>query len=441
MQELLIVGSTTAVVMHVLRHELISGVGVPFGLLGGGFQFSGLSYFWAPEFWGAMLHAPLTFRKKATLAGTLLVAGLVAVSAGPSCAILLVPREQTWNAGHGTFYLPGSNEMLWSTDFASSMAPFDDCCFWPNASSYATCPSGGYADLWSAFGEAGLARNKPPELDWTAARLSGSETKVAMSNALTDWTRLTNFAQIELATRGVSCQTSAVGIHGPTSVILARLMNDWFNAVLQIQYSPSWPSKSEYKYWDTRQIKAASKAPVSNVQFPSPTGRIRTTWTDPGEPNVNTLEDILTNAGIAKGLDTDAAYTDTEQWNYVNVTSGLNRTTSVERVLALLVADGLSRYGTSLVYGLDNSGSTESTWPNRGGWNQTTTYAKNLVDGRGRILFPPSGDYVTQEAEIQITGLAGNNFSYDRITRAPGFAISVPVGVSEAGGVLPVSHV
>ncbi|KAK1033101.1 hypothetical protein LTR33_016757, partial [Friedmanniomyces endolithicus] len=72
MQELLIVGSTTAVVMHVLRHELVSGDGVPFGLLGGGFQFSGLGYFWAPEFWGAVLHATLTFRKKATLAGTLL---------------------------------------------------------------------------------------------------------------------------------------------------------------------------------------------------------------------------------------------------------------------------------------------------------------------------------------------------------------------------------
>jgi len=535
MQELLIVGSTTAVVMHVLRHELVSGDGVPFGLLGGGFQFSGLGYFWAPEFWGAMLHTPLTFRKKATLAGTLLVAGLIAVAAGPACAILLVPREQTWKAGGGTFYLPGTNDMLWSTDFTSVMAPFDDFCFWPNASSYATCPSGGYADLWSTFGMAGLARNKPAELDWTAAQLSGSDTKIAMRNSLTDWTRLTNFAQIELATRGVGCQTSAVGVHGPTTVMLARLMNDWFDAVLQIPYSPSWPSKSEYKYWDTRVIKVASRVPVvrvacsdaqnlssvnSNVQFPvlpaytcptgtqgvqlleinqAPSSRVRTTWVrpmplgpdnnptsaallleapwdqqsssravlgcsidtrwaeadanfdgndawsttndqcsnywthfcpskgpswspitlssqwlqlltpftvpvDPGQPNVTTLENILTNAGIGKGLGLDATWTDTELWNYVNATSGLNITTSVERMLALLVADGLSRYGTSLVYGLDDSGVIEPNWPNRGGWNQTKTYAKNLINGRGQLLFPPTGDFVTQEAKVEITG-------------------------------------
>ncbi|KAK0306158.1 hypothetical protein LTR01_006506 [Friedmanniomyces endolithicus] len=535
LQELLIVGSTTAVVMHVLRHELISGDGVPFGLLGGGFQFSGLGYFWAPEFWGAMLHSRLTYRKKATLAATLLAAGLIAVAAGPSCAILLVPREQTWDAGGGMFYLPGTNDTLWSTDFTSVMAPFDDFCFWPNASSYATCPSGGYADLWSTFGMAGLARNKPAELDWTAAQLSASDTQITMRTSLIGWNRLTNVAQIEIATRGVACQTSAVGVHGPTTVMLARLMNDWFDAVLQIPYSPSWPSKSEYKYWDTRLIKVASRVPVvrvacseaqnlssvnSNVQFPilpayacptgtqgvqllevnqAPSSHVRTTWVrpmplgagnnassaallleapwdqqsssravlgcsidtrwaeadakldgnhawsttsdqcpnywthfcpskgsswspitlssqwlqlltpftvsvDPGEPNMTTLENILTNAGIGKGLGLDATRTDTELWNYVNVTSGLNMTISVERMLALLVADGLSRYGTSLVYGLDDSGVIEPNWPNRGGWNQTKNYAKNLINGRGQLLFPPTGDFVTQEAKVEITG-------------------------------------
>ncbi|KAK1046543.1 hypothetical protein LTR33_015065, partial [Friedmanniomyces endolithicus] len=125
---------------------------------------------------------------------------------------------------------------------------------------------------------------------------------------------------------------------------------------------------------------------------------------DPGQPNVTTLENILTNAGIGKGLGLDATRTDTELWNYVNVTSGLNMTISVERILALLVADGLSRYGTSLVYGLDDSGVIEANWTNRGGWNRTKTYAKNLVNGRGQLLFPPTGDFVTQEAKVEITG-------------------------------------
>ncbi|KAK1071985.1 hypothetical protein LTR74_002815, partial [Friedmanniomyces endolithicus] len=107
---------------------------------------------------------------------------------------------------------------------------------------------------------------------------------------------------------------------------------------------------------------------------------------------------------IGKGLGLDATRTDTELWNYVNATSGLNITTSVERMLALLVADGLSRYGTSLVYGLDDSGVIESNWPNRGGWNQTKTYAKNLINGRGQLLFPPTGDFVAQEAKVEITG-------------------------------------
>ncbi|KAK3620433.1 hypothetical protein LTR56_023405 [Elasticomyces elasticus] len=531
LQELLIVASTTAVVMDVLRYELLRGDGVPFGLLGSGFQFSELSFFWSPEFWGAMIYAPLTRRKRAILGGTLMIAGLVAVSAGPSCAILLVPRDQEWNAGGGTFYLPGTDDLLWPTNISlTTMAPLDDFCSWRNASSYATCPSGGYSELWSAFDEGGLAQNAPRDLDRTAARLSGHDTKVLIRSAPTDWTRLTTFAQMQLATRGVSYQTSAIGIHGPTTVVLTRLMNDWFNAALQIRYSPSRPSISEYKYWNTRQVKVNSRAPVvrvacsraqnvsssqSSVQFPvlpaysPPTGTlgmsvpnlnrtmpgpIRTTWipgaetssaalvleslwdhvsgtravlgcsvdarwadaeatfdgvtawstittpcsnywthfcpvqgptwstisldtewlnlltpfaapTDPGEQDASTLENVLLKIGLTNDLESSTIEgTRVEQWNYVNDTSGLNRTTSVERVLALLVADGLSRYGTSLVQGLDNSGRSRSTLPNRGGWNQTSSYAHNLIHGRGAILHPPAGEYVAQDAKIQITG-------------------------------------
>ena len=49
-QELLITASTATIVFDIIRDELMYGDGVPLGLVGAGFSFTGLSFFWSPEF-------------------------------------------------------------------------------------------------------------------------------------------------------------------------------------------------------------------------------------------------------------------------------------------------------------------------------------------------------------------------------------------------------
>lgn len=53
-QELLIVASMTTIVMYFIRQELCAGAGVPLGMIGGGFSFTSLGYFWSPELWGSL---------------------------------------------------------------------------------------------------------------------------------------------------------------------------------------------------------------------------------------------------------------------------------------------------------------------------------------------------------------------------------------------------
>jgi hypothetical protein len=95
-QELLIVASLATIVVHRVRHDLIDGEGVSFGLVASGSLFSQLSYFWSTAFIGSFSGG---IRLNATLVGLLMIAGLLALTAGPAVAVLLIPREQTWCTG------------------------------------------------------------------------------------------------------------------------------------------------------------------------------------------------------------------------------------------------------------------------------------------------------------------------------------------------------
>ena len=91
LQELLIVSSLTSIVFSAIRHQLISGSGVPLEFLCAGFTFSQPSYFWSPEFWGTP-RSQIPRCTKIFIVALLVLAGLIAATAGLSVAVLLVPR-------------------------------------------------------------------------------------------------------------------------------------------------------------------------------------------------------------------------------------------------------------------------------------------------------------------------------------------------------------
>jgi len=143
LQEMLIVASLAALVMQVIRDEMMHGDGVPLGLIGGGFQFASLSYFWSPEFWGSI--GPGTrFKRRCRLWGLLSLTGLIAAFASPSTAVLLIPRIQEWDAGGSEFYLPNPPAEIWPDKLTFDSDGSDAFCALPNATDLVGCPSSGY---------------------------------------------------------------------------------------------------------------------------------------------------------------------------------------------------------------------------------------------------------------------------------------------------------
>lgn len=78
------------------------------------------------------------------------VAGIVAGLAGPSSAILMIPRNQTWSTATWEYYLTGTTNDLWPAVLQQQHTGGSDCNS-PNATDNAFCVSGGYSALFHHF--------------------------------------------------------------------------------------------------------------------------------------------------------------------------------------------------------------------------------------------------------------------------------------------------
>lgn len=112
-KELFIIASLSVVVMDVVKDQLLfSKDGIPLGLLVAKFRFIDISYLVSNEFRvGAMGFK----RRRTRCAFTLLigVSALIAVLAGPSAALLLIPNwYAAWPAGESRFRLNGNLQPL-----------------------------------------------------------------------------------------------------------------------------------------------------------------------------------------------------------------------------------------------------------------------------------------------------------------------------------------
>ncbi|KAL2822272.1 hypothetical protein BDW59DRAFT_149635 [Aspergillus cavernicola] len=149
-QELLILASVAAVILHVLRLKLICKEGLPLGLLGADRSFTQISFFWSLEFWGAVLsYNSRRWRQNYIVVGLLILAGVLATLAGPSTAVLMIPRKLDWPVGGGIFWLNGSESELWPTNLDAEYLQ-DYICLTDEARLHDfRCPSAGYLPLFS----------------------------------------------------------------------------------------------------------------------------------------------------------------------------------------------------------------------------------------------------------------------------------------------------
>lgn len=100
--------------MDILRYQLVSSPnGLPFGMLTAKSLFVDASYLASTDF--RMGISGVTRKSsRAFLALLITTCSAVSLLAGPSSALLLIPRRyDNWGAGGATFHLSGTNDTLW----------------------------------------------------------------------------------------------------------------------------------------------------------------------------------------------------------------------------------------------------------------------------------------------------------------------------------------
>ena len=111
--EIMIQASLAAIVLGYVRHELILGKGLPFSTLFSGLQVSQVSYLWSMEFWGSIGSKSFSMSRKVILGVSIVFVFVLAAGAGPSAAVLLIPRRDYWPAGSTHIWINGSRDDIW----------------------------------------------------------------------------------------------------------------------------------------------------------------------------------------------------------------------------------------------------------------------------------------------------------------------------------------
>ncbi|KAK4215713.1 hypothetical protein QBC37DRAFT_281040 [Rhypophila decipiens] len=258
--ELFILSSLANMVFDRIYDDLNSDDGIPLGFLCSGFTFSSINYFWSPDFWGAAIKA------KKRQCGTmilLVVTGILALTVGPSVAVLIIPRNQNWDAGGSDFFLRSSVDQLFPKvlNAESLDAPLE--CLGREAVQYGYCPAGGFNALKNYISQVSMINNGENLQEPLPTKLFGvfSEQYIDVASI----TRGMPVSKLMGSVRGVACQTAAVGSFLPAVMFQKKLLNDWETIVGNISFGAKTMSTAVYRYY--------SGAPITTTAINIPAVR------------------------------------------------------------------------------------------------------------------------------------------------------------------------
>ncbi|OAL48785.1 hypothetical protein IQ07DRAFT_86575 [Pyrenochaeta sp. DS3sAY3a] len=300
-QELLIVASLATVLLHRLRHDLVNGRGVPFGLVGATSSFTQLSFFWSSSF---LWSISKTTGPSKTLLALVLVSGFIASTAGPAVAVLIIPRERTWAAGGTSYWVNGTFDDLWPGEVKldhympeHDSRDFKAKCTASNAYTNSLCPSGGYMALLQRISNSyGLAaRSGNRETTSIPARImaSGSGTLVT-SAPLRGQMKL--YTLVSAQRNFISVETSAMAVHGPSAYIVNHLGAAWLEAANAAPRT-GLAQLTRYRYYKEMQSIVNTSNPVVRVVCspPAPLSRgqkeIHFPWVPDFDPATKLVEE------------------------------------------------------------------------------------------------------------------------------------------------------
>lgn len=92
---------------------MVLGKGIPFGALFSGLQINQISYLWSMELWGSMSSNYLSVWRRMIMLVFITLCFMLAAVAGPSSAILLIPRLSNWPAGSTHIWVNATFNDIW----------------------------------------------------------------------------------------------------------------------------------------------------------------------------------------------------------------------------------------------------------------------------------------------------------------------------------------
>ena len=136
-------------VLHFIRHGLIQGRGVPIGLLASAFQLNSLMYIFGAEFRGPAFSTTPGKHRRWPLLIIILVAILMAMLAGPSSAITMIPKLDWWalpqlyqdNRVTFSAFIQAPNATIFPGVLTADQLP--ERCLQQTAMTMSDCPSSG----------------------------------------------------------------------------------------------------------------------------------------------------------------------------------------------------------------------------------------------------------------------------------------------------------
>lgn len=147
--EIAIQTSLASIMVSYIRFELALRDGLPFGVFLGGLQFLQISYLWPTELWCSLFSRKTRLVRRFGLLATTIVCSLIAATAGPSSANLLIPRQTDWYFKPTYFYINGTSQDIWPDVFNGKRVP-EHCAVF-NASVNSFCPAVDYRDILSGI--------------------------------------------------------------------------------------------------------------------------------------------------------------------------------------------------------------------------------------------------------------------------------------------------
>lgn len=147
--EITLQASLVSIALSYIRFQLTFGNGLPFGAFLSGLQITQISYLWSTELWSSLFVSSKTFqlRSKFTLLAMVTICGLIAATAGPSSAVLLIPRQTSWHSGSTYFYINGTFQDVWPDQVDAKKIPKECAVFNSNDIPDSICPAADWFQL------------------------------------------------------------------------------------------------------------------------------------------------------------------------------------------------------------------------------------------------------------------------------------------------------